>query len=305
MMRKSITKGIILAGGMGSRLSPLTNEISKQLLPVYDKPMIYYSLSTLMLAGIKDILMIVAPKYRSAYEGLLGNGSQWGMKITYQEQKYPRGLPEAYILAEEFLDHQSSILILGDNIFYGHMLEDVLKKAIYTHEGATLFVYRVKDPSQYGVINYHHGEIIDIVEKPKCPPSNYAVTGMYIFDQRAVSYAKKLTPSERGELEIVDLIKSYSLADDVHDVNLCRGMAWLDAGTPKDLLNASQYIAMLEERQGSKIYCPEEVAWRKNLISFSEFHALVNALKKSEYSNYLKMLVQEQMTNSTLEEGVV
>ena len=293
-MGAAITKGIILAGGTGSRLYPLTKVISKHLLPVYDKPMIYYPLSTLMLAGIRDILIITTPDQLILFKNLLGDGSHIGIHLSYVAQCHPAGLPEAYILAECFLDNKASVLILGDNIFYGHRLESVIQPALHNLEGATVFLCQVKNPSQYGVIKYGiNGQIVDVIEKPKDPPSKHAITGLYICDGKAVEFAKQLKPSLRGELEIVDLIKLYIQRSTLRVHELCRGIAWLDAGTQQDLLSASQYIAMLEQRQGLKICCPEEIAWRKGYISDSDFRCLASSLKKNEYSQYMNDLLDE------------
>lgn len=291
-MTQNIRKGIILAGGLGTRLYPLTKIVSKQLLPVYDKPMIYYPLSTLMLSGIRDILIISTPSQLPSFKQLLGDGHNLGIKLQYKAQDKPNGLPEAYILAEEFLDNESSILILGDNIFYGHKLEAVLRNAMINNQGSTIFSYQVNNPQDYGVVEYEGSRVIDIIEKPVSPPSKYAITGMYICDHNAVNYAKSLQPSKRSELEIVDLLKKYIDRDKLKVNQLCRGIAWLDAGTQHDLLNASQYIAMLEERQGMKICCPEEIAWRKKFISDNAFNKCIQSLPQTSYSTYLKSLIE-------------
>lgn len=305
-MRECITKGIVLSGGIGSRLYPLTKMVSKQLLPVYDKPMIYYSLSTLMLAGIKEILIITAPDQLMHFESLLGDGNHLGITITYSVQPKPSGISQAFILAEEFLAGESSILILGDNIFYGHKFEEVLKGAMDSHVGASVFTYQVNDPSQYGVIEYDGSVVKDIIEKPERPPSRYAVTGLYICDNKAVQYAKDLKPSDRGELEITDLLRLYIQNGELSVTNLCRGIAWLDAGTQDDLLAASQYIAMLEQRQGQKICCPEEIAWRKGYITDTDFENLINSMPRSKYTSYLMGLYQECASNVLIHyEGVL
>ncbi len=293
---KNNRKGLILAGGSGTRLYPVTQAISKQLLPVYDKPMIYYSLSILMLAGIKDILLISTPEDTPRFESLLKDGSQWGINIQYCVQKSPDGLAQAFILGESFILNHHSTLILGDNIFYGHDLHQLLLSARNREEGATIFTYHVQDPERYGVAEFDgKNQVISLEEKPIKPKSNYAVTGLYFYDEDVMEMAKSLKPSKRGELEITDLNRLYL---DQHKLNvevMGRGYVWLDTGTHESLLEASQFIATLENRQGLKVACPEEIAYRQNWITANELEALVAPLLKNSYGQYLKRILQEKI----------
>jgi len=285
-------KGIILAGGSGTRLYPVTHTISKQLLPVYDKPMIYYPLTTLMLAGIKEILVISTPEDTPKFQALLGDGSQWGIRLQYQVQLSPDGLAQAFILGEDFIGDDLSTLILGDNIFYGHDMETILRSAHDREQGASVFVYHVKDPERYGVAEFdQHRQVISLEEKPSQPKSNYAVTGLYFYDQKVVEYAKNLTPSIRGELEITDLNQMYLERGNLHVEAMGRGYAWLDTGTHDSLLEAGQFIATIENRQGLKVACPEEVAYRKQWISKSDLEILAQPLLKNQYGQYLIKLL--------------
>ena len=284
-------KGIILAGGSGSRLYPMTKAISKQLLPVYDKPMIYYPLSVLMLAGIRDILIISTPHDLPLFKSLLGEGDAWGLNFSYQVQPTPDGLPQAFILAESFIGDDLSTLILGDNIFYGHHFQSLLSSATSREKGATVFAYHVHDPERYGVVEFNEKhEIISLEEKPKLPKSNYALTGLYFYDNQVVELAKKLRPSSRGELEIVDLNRLYLEQSQLNIEIMHRGYAWLDTGTQKSLLEASQFIAALENRQGLKVACPEEIAYRNGWINEDQLKKLIT---HNEYGNYLNSLLTD------------
>ena len=286
-------KGIILAGGSGTRLYPITQSVSKQLLPVYDKPMIYYPLSVLMLAGIREVLVINTPHEQELFKRLLGDGSQWGMNIHYEAQPSPDGLAQAFIIGEEFLDGAPSCLVLGDNIFHGTGLTERLKRADAREHGATVFGYWVKDPERYGVAAFDaDGKVVDIEEKPTKPKSNYAVTGLYFYDGRAPAFAKALKPSPRGELEITDLNRVYLEEGGLHLEQLGRGYAWLDTGTHQSLLEASTFIETIEARQGLRVCCPEEIAWGNGWITDAQLLELAKPLAKNGYGQYLMSLVE-------------
>lgn len=286
-------KGIILAGGSGTRLYPVTHTISKQLLPVYDKPMIYYPLTTLMLGDIRDILIISTPQDLPQFENLLGDGSQWGLKLSYTAQPSPDGLAQAFILGADFIGDDVSTLILGDNIFYGHDLENLLHSANIRESGATVFAYHVNDPERYGVAEFNmDNQVISLEEKPKQPKSNYAVTGLYFYDQKVVELAKNLKPSTRGELEITDLNKLYLDKNELFMEMMDRGYAWLDTGTHDSLLDAGQFISTIENRQGLKVACPEEIAYRKNWITKTDLENLAKPLLKNQYGEYLLRLIK-------------
>jgi glucose-1-phosphate thymidylyltransferase len=287
-------KGIIMAGGSGTRLYPVTHVISKQLLPVYDKPMIYYPLTTLMLAGIRETLIISTPQDLPLYKSLLGDGTKWGIKLSYQEQLNPDGLAQALILGEKFIGDDLPTLILGDNIFYGHDIDALLKSASQREQGATVFAYHVSDPERYGVAEFDgNNHVKSLEEKPQNPKSNFAVTGLYFYDNQAVEFAKSLKPSRRGELEITDLNKKYLDYAQLYVERMDRGYAWLDTGTHDSLLDASQFIATIENRQGLKVACPEEIAFRKKWITQSDLEKLAKPLIKNQYGKYLLKLLEQ------------
>ncbi|MEJ2532690.1 MAG: glucose-1-phosphate thymidylyltransferase RfbA [Halioglobus sp.] len=293
-MYSSNYKGIILAGGSGTRLHPLTSTVSKQLMPVYDKPMIYYPLATLMLAGIRDILVITTPRDQAAFADLLGDGAHWGINISYTVQPSPDGLAQAFILGETFIGRSPAALVLGDNIFYGGGFTHRLKSAASRERGASVFAYYVQDPERYGVVSFDaDGVARDIEEKPARPRSHYAVTGLYFYDNDVVDIARNIRPSPRGELEITDVNKAYLARGDLQVEVMSRGTAWLDTGTHNSLLDAANFIRVVEERQGLKIACPEEVAYRMGYISAEELLALAAPLEKSGYGHYLKQLLSE------------
>jgi len=288
-------KGIVLAGGAGTRLNPITQAVSKQLLPVYDKPMVYYPLSTLMLAGIRDVLLISTPKDLPRFEDLLGDGAQWGLDIAYAEQPEPKGIAQAFTIGSDFIGDDPVCLILGDNVFYGRGLQEMLLEAAEQETGGTVFAYYVKDPERYGVVDVgDDGRAVSIEEKPDDPASNYAVTGLYFYDNRVVDIAQNLEPSARGELEITDVNRHYLRRGDLRVQMMGRGMAWLDTGTHASLLQASNFVQTIEERQGLKVSCPEEIAWRKGWIGLGDVERIGRSMANNDYGQYLLDLADRE-----------
>lgn len=289
-------KGIILAGGSGTRLYPVTTSVSKQLLPVYDKPMIYYPLTTLMLAGIRDVLLISTPQDTSRFRDLLGDGNQWGIDISYAIQPTPDGLAQAFIIGRKFVDGSPSALILGDNLYYGHDFDAQLRHATHRSEGATVFAYHVNDPERYGVVEFDaKGRAVSLEEKPQHPKSNYAVTGLYFYDKQVCDIAAEIRPSARGELEITDVNRAYLQQSLLNVQVMGRGMAWLDTGTHESLLDAAQFIATIEQRQGLKVACPEEIAFRKGYINASQLEMLAQPFHKNGYGKYLMRILSDRV----------
>ena len=302
MMGNTSRKGIILAGGAGARLYPLTKAVSKQLMPVYDKPMIYYPLTTLMNCGIEEILIICNPYHLNDFKGLLGNGRQWGIEIQYKCQPSPDGIAQAFLLGKDFLEDKNVVLILGDNLFYGNNFEENLKEANQERKGATIFAYPVSNPSRYGIVNFdkNSNKVVNFVEKPSDPKSNYAVTGLYFFDNKVINYARDLTPSNRNELEITDIINRYLGENNLNVQILGTGIAWLDTGTFDSLQEAGTFIRTLERRQGLKIGSPEETAWRNKLINDNELMQLAMKISQSSYGNYLINLINQKTPNEVI-----
>ena len=295
-MTQVCKKGIVLAGGTGSRLHPLTVSVSKQLMPVYDKPMIYYPIASLMLAGIRDIQIITTPADQMLFRDLLGDGSQWGVSISYAVQPQPAGIAQAFLIAEDFIGSDPVALVLGDNIFFGHGLPDQLRAAASRPVGATVFAYHVNDPERYGVVTFDKdGTALEIEEKPVAPKSNYAVTGIYFYDHHVVEFAKSLQPSERGELEITDLNRMYLARETLNVEVIGRGSAWLDTGTHESLLAAAKFIEIVEQRQGLKICCPEEIAYHSGFIDADQVKALAAELEQNEYGRYLLRILEESV----------
>ncbi len=290
------TRGILLAGGAGTRLHPVTLAVSKQLLPVYDKPLIYHPLSTLMRSGIREVLIITTPEDQRAFKKLLGNGKNLGMRLSYEVQEKPEGIAQAFLIGEDFLNGEGAVLALGDNVFYGHGFKQVLQRAAQAERGGTIFGYRVKDPERYGVVEYDRtGKVIGLHEKPKVPPSSYAVPGLYFYDERVTEMAKALQPSARGELEITDLNRKYLELGELHVELLGRGTAWLDTGTHESLLQAANFIQAIEERQGLKVACIEEIAFEMGFIDTTQALALADAITNPDYANYVRSRVQEMI----------